>query len=146
MYPNFCIIVYDSQNGRYLVCLENSGSKCKHLFSADDNINDCIFFTNITSTFNCLSLWYFVNDCILAIMYETQVLMSGLVTLHDSKSLSMRENNNSKCKHQFSTDDNIDNHIFFTNSTSTFHCLSSYILFMIPFLRLCMRHRHFCLV
>ena len=76
------------------MCLESSDSKCKHLFSMDDNINNCIFFTNSTSTFNCSSLWYFVDDSILAIMYETQALMSGLVTLHDSKSLSMRRYNN----------------------------------------------------
>ena len=85
-----CWIVFS----RYLVCLENSNSECKHLFSVNDNMNNRIFFTNIISTFNCSSLWYFVDDYIFPIMYETQALMSSLVTLHDSKSLSMRRYNN----------------------------------------------------
>ena len=60
----------------------------------DDNMNNHIFFTNSIFTFNCSSLWYFADDSIISIMYEIQALISGWVTLHDSKSPSMRQYNN----------------------------------------------------
>ena len=79
---------------RYLLCFESNDFKCTRYFSLDDNMNSCIFFTDIIPNYNRMFSWQMDGNSILVIMYDTQACTSGTVILLMNNSPPMRSYSN----------------------------------------------------